>query len=213
MLLDEPCPECGTDYRNAPPSELRVDGRIVRVSIAFQGALGWSEYTMLQLMHREWLRPLVDEVNRADVPAGDRPSSRALIVLLFWTYFETLMSAFYDAASAHLPRPIAKDLLKRYGMIGTRLDKLHRIFFGSTYAEDLALLGYKAVGSHLRAVQRHRNAFVHGNPAAIDDALVEETARIIPSFHAAWIACFNHRCAGPSSENVGEKGSEGGRPA
>lgn len=105
------------------------------------------------------------------------------------------MATFYDVASDHLPSPVAEDLLKRYGMIGIRLEKLHKVYFGTTYGENLISLGHESVARHLRRVQTQRNAFMHGNPEAIDDHLVEETVRMMPSFHRAWIACFNYRCA------------------
>lgn len=47
----------------------------------------------------------------------------------------------------------------------------------------------------LEAAQRKRNAFMHGNPESITDALVDDTVRLIPEFHEAWIKAFNMRCA------------------
>lgn len=202
MLVDAPCPKCGKDYRKVPPAELNVDGRLIKVPQAFQGALGWSEYSLLELMHREWLRPVFADGKASTLPPGHKPSPRVLSVLLFWTYFETLMSTFYETASAHLPRAVAEDLLKRYGTIGRRLDQLHKILFSTTYAEDLVSLGYEPVATHLRNVQIRRNAFIHGSPEEIGDGLVEETVKMGPSFHDGWIACFNHRCARQRGSNA-----------
>lgn len=75
-------------YRNVRPQEFTVNGKVSQVPSAFQGALGWSEYSMLKLMYREWLRPLGDDATVAGIPPGHKPSSRALIVLLFWTYLK-----------------------------------------------------------------------------------------------------------------------------
>jgi len=55
---------------------------------------------MLQLMHREWLRPVLDEVDPSSVPPGHKPSPRVLVVLLFWTFFETMMGRFYETAAS-----------------------------------------------------------------------------------------------------------------
>ena len=115
------CPVCATDYRNPAPLEMMIDGKLHVMPQAFAGALGWSHYVMLQLMHREWLRPLLDEVDPSSVPPGHKPSPRVLVVLLFWTFFETMMGRFYETATAGLPGPVGADLLKRYNSIGSRL--------------------------------------------------------------------------------------------
>jgi hypothetical protein len=53
------------------------------VSQAFAGALNWSQYAMLQLMHREWLRLLLEDIKPSALPEGHQPSSPVLILLLF----------------------------------------------------------------------------------------------------------------------------------
>ena len=42
-----------------------------------------------------------------------------------------------------------------------------------------------------------RRGFFAGypNPESITDVLVEDTVRLIPEFHEAWIKSFNMRCA------------------
>lgn len=189
------CPVCGNDYRNPAPLEIIVDGKLHVMPQAFAGALGWSHYVMLQLMHREWRRPLLDEVDPSSVPPGHKPSPRVLVVLLFWTFFETMMGRFYETATAGLPGSVGSDLLKRYNSIGSRLDRLHRVLFATTYAKDLDQLGHEAVRQHLENVQEQRNAFMHGNPEAISDGLVEETVKMMPAFQEAWTQAFNLRCA------------------
>lgn len=194
MDVKAPCPVCGCDYRNLKPTEIVVNSRVLSVPPAFAGALDWSPYVMLQLMRREWLRPPAEVDKLSSLPAANRPSSRVLVVLIFWTYFEALMSWFYQTATNTLPSSVATDLLRRYTSIGSRVDRLHKILFGSPYANDLDQLGQGAIRLHLENVQRQRNALVHGNPEAINDALVEETVKCMPYFNEAWIHSFNKRC-------------------
>jgi hypothetical protein len=194
MELKSTCPVCGTDYREPGADDYIIhDGKKI-VRQVFAGALDWSPYVMLRLMHRDWQRPLGDSGTGA-LPEQNRPSPRVVVVLIFWTYFETLMSWYYETATSNLPKPVAADLLNRYGTIGSRLDRLHRILFKARYGDDLDKLGCSAIRFHLANLQKQRNAFVHGNPEAIDDALVEETVRLMPAFHEAWIQSFNLRCA------------------
>jgi len=196
MDLKSTCPVCATDYRNLAPTEHVVNGRVITLPPVFNGVPDWSSYVMLQLMYRDWLRPLGEDPNSPSaLPETNRPSSRVVVVLIFWTYFETLMNWFYESATNELPKSVAADLLGRYSSIGARLDRLHRILFGTTYGDDLDQLGHTSVRQHLETVQRQRNAFAHGRPESIGDALVQNTVSSIPSFHEAWIQSFNLRCA------------------
>lgn len=181
------CSVCKFDPRHVKPTEMEIDGQMVRMPVAFQGPLDWSPYVMLKLMHREWLRPVEDA-------ASLRTSSRAFVVIMFWTYFEALMTWYFEAATDSLPRPVATDLLNRYNSIGARLDRLHKILFDVRYRDDLDKLGFGDLWVHLETLQKQRNEFIHGNPEALDDATVVATAREVPAFHKAWIATFNRRC-------------------
>jgi hypothetical protein len=196
-LMDSkaPCPICGCDYRSLKPTEIMVNGKVISVPPAFGGALDWSPYVMLQLMEREWLRPPATDGKLSALPQSSRPSSRALLVLSFWTYFESLMGWFYETVTSGLPGTVGTDLLRLYDFIGARLDRLHKILFGVTYENDLYQLGCGTIWQHLEKVQGQRNAFMHGNPEALTDDLVEDTVRFIPEFHEAWIRSFNLRCA------------------
>lgn len=191
MDLAQACPVCAQDYRTISTAPIVVDGRPM-MPAAFAGALEWSPYLMLQLMHREWVRPPLDVTN---LPQGSRPSPRVLIVLMFWTFFETLMDWYYTTATSNLPSGVAADLLKRHSSISARIERLHRILFAATYAQDLDSLGFTPIRLHLETVRKQRNAFVHGNPEAITDTLVEATANNMPDFQKAWIETFNKRCA------------------
>jgi hypothetical protein len=194
MDLKSTCPVCATDHRNVGPTEFVLEEKTIAVPPAFAGALDWSPYVMLKLMHREWVLPPA-EGEALSPTKGSGPSARVLVLLVFWTYFETLMDWFYERATADLPPSIAKDLLARYSSIGARLERLHRVLFGAVYGEDLARLGQAPVWLHLQDIQRQRNAFMHGNPESINDALVENTVMIMPDFQQAWIQSFNFRCA------------------
>ncbi|MDB5325897.1 MAG: hypothetical protein JWM57_1466 [Phycisphaerales bacterium] len=80
--LRAPCPACGTDYRKLKPTEYEVDGRRIVIPPTFAGAVDWSQYVLLQSLHREWCRPLTP-VPASGVPAGPPSSERAALVLLF----------------------------------------------------------------------------------------------------------------------------------
>lgn len=188
------CPFCGADHSNQEPILVEVDGKLVKVQQGVPGALDWSPHVMLRLMHRDWRRPLAED-DKLSPSAGRTPSSRLVVVLIFWTFFETLMEFLYETATSDLPPSVAGDLLNRYGSIGSRLDRLHQILFGVRYGDDLDRLGYTPIRQHLENVRRQRNAFVHGDAEAISDALVEETMRLFPSFQDAWIKSYNLRCA------------------
>jgi hypothetical protein len=191
MELAQPCPVCGQDYRTVSTAPIMVQGRKV-IQATFAGALDWSPYLMLQLMHREWLRPPLDVTN---LPQGSRPSPRVLIVLIFWTFFETLMDWFYRTATGTLPEGVQKDLLKRHSSISARIGGLHRVLFATTYDQDLDTLGFTQVKLHLETVRSQRNAFMHGNPEAITELLVDATVNMMAEFQKAWIESFNKRCA------------------
>jgi len=193
MDLKDPCPVCATDYSVLGADEFIVRDGIRMPAQVFAGALDWSPYVMLKLMYSDWQRPLGEP--DAALPPENSPSSRALVVLIFWTYFETLMGWYYETATSELPESVALDLLSRYTSIGARLDRLHRVLFKTRYGEDLDRLGCSPIRTHLTNLQKQRNAFVHGNPQAISDALVQDTIRLLPEFHDAWIRSFNLRCA------------------
>lgn len=44
---------------------------------------------------------------------------------------------------------------------------------------------------HLEWVRVKRNVFAHGDPSAIDDALVEAVVENLKTDHESWIAIFN----------------------
>jgi hypothetical protein len=145
------------------------------------------------MLQREWTRPLAEIDLLEDIPQGSRPSPRAAIVLLFWTYFETRVDRLFRQAMKEMPGSTAEDLLRRYAVIGGRLDRLYKILFGTTYWRDLEELGHGAVAELLRRVHDGRNSFMHGEPSSIDDDLVADLINQLKDEHQAWISVFNKR--------------------
>ncbi len=193
------CPKCGRDFKTDAEFVPRmIDGKEVQVpQLVFQGALGWTTHSVLALMKREWERPLL-EMDQNLAP-GKSPSQRMLIVVLFWTLFEHHMDRFFDGALGTLPVAIRADLLRRYATVGSRMDRLYKLVFDATLESDLAALGHRGVHDHLVKIQERRNAFVHGDSEAIDDALVDEVVEKLPAVQAAWLDLYNHRCTGSAT--------------
>lgn len=77
------------------------------------------------------------------------------------------------------------DLLRRYGQIGSRLDRLYYIVFDTTFWAALETQGDEQVSAYLRKSQRARNAFVHGTPEAIDDKPIRQTVELFPASQKA----------------------------
>ena len=71
----------------------------------------------------------------------------------------------------------------------------YRVAFDSTYKGDLEAVGHGQVWPHLAQIQERRNLFAHGQPQAIDDALVQIVVERLKVEHEAWIAVFNKRAA------------------
>jgi hypothetical protein len=159
------------------------------------GAIDWSDYVLLKMMHVEWQRPVGHSDILNGLPDERRPSSRLLVVILFWTLFERLMERFFEDAMKRLPPKVTRDLLARYSGIGARLDRLFPLLFDTSFADEIARLGYPTLKGHLDAIQVARNAFLHGKPESITDLLVRTTAERLPDVQEAWISLYNYRCA------------------
>jgi len=56
-------------------------------------------------------------------------------------------------------------------------------------------VGHGDIWLHLATIQERRNLFAHGQPQAIDDALVQAVVEKLKAEHEAWIAVFNKRAA------------------
>lgn len=188
---EEECPGCGAPPRK-PEDDMLTLPTGEQVRLAYAGA-EWriEDYTYLNMLEREWKRPIIEE--DPVFAGGPPPSPRAAIVLLFWTYFETRIERLLRSGLDKSSEALVEDALDRYSSIGARLDRFYKVVFGSTYAKDLSDLGYADLWDHLSKVQKQRNAFIHGNPGAIDDQLVEKVVAELKAEHEAWIAVYNMR--------------------
>lgn len=165
-------------------------------SNTFIGAEGrYEDWVYLKMLEREWLRPLSEEDRFLDVSESSRPSPRAIVILVFWTYFETRIERLFREAMRDLPEKVAKDLLKRYESISARLEQLYKVIFSTTYSFDLKDLGFANVAELLERIRQKRNQFMHGQPEAIDDTLVEDLIAHLKDEHESWIAVFNKRAS------------------
>lgn len=174
------------------------DGQEVSVPPAYMGAeTRYEDYVYLQLMEREWQRMTRDSASQNHLPHTTQVSTGAALVLLFWTYFETRLEYLLRSGLQHVPPTFLDDAMNRYSSVGARLDRFYKIAFGSTYHSDLVCLGYSDVSAHLARVQERRNAFVHGSPQSIDDALATSVVEMLKVEHEAWIAVYNHRVSRP----------------
>lgn len=191
------CPACQAPM---PPVSERVvlsNGEERIIPRAFMGAEGrYEDYLYLDLLEREWKRPVVD-AQPADPRQTTQPPSRSAIILVFWTYFETRIDRLLRRSMHALPPAIADDLLRRYASIGSRVDKLYRVLFSTTYWSDLQAAGYQSTAKLLQEVHRRRNDFAHGTPSAIDDALIARLVAGLKEEHEGWIAVFNKRVPQP----------------
>lgn len=198
--FQDQCPSCGEDLPNAEWTVVNdPDGAEHRVPPTFVGAEGrYEDWVYLIMLEREWLRPVSDADRFHSIPEQSRPSARAIVVLVFWAYFETRIERlFRETVGSLLPESVLEDLLRRYSSVGARLDRLYTVLFSTTYWADLDDLGFSNVSALLKRVQTCRNSFVHGQPEAIDDSLVEELIAGLRDEHESWIAVFNRRIRVP----------------
>lgn len=184
------CPVCGHAFDNRPQI-IVVDGVEHLVPQATQGAIPWSTFLILERIKIEG--------EKSPIAASDRPgrfSHRFAVVLLFWTLFEVLIDGFYRAALADLPGQLDEELLARFPGIGGRMDRLYRRIWQTSFWADLEAEGFGEEAILLRRMQKARNAFVHGDPEAIGDDLVDATLAHLENVQKAWIILFNKRCTG-----------------
>jgi hypothetical protein len=194
---NEHCQGC-----HAPPLDtsrrerVRIGDREVELAPVFMGAEGrYEDWVYLRMLENEWKRPIGDADRFLDIAEQHRPSPRAVIVIVFWTYFETRIERLLREAMRDLPIAVTNELLGRHASIGARLDRLYKILFQTTYMHDLAELGFDDVATMLRDLQERRNQFTHGDPAAIDEGLVSSVVSALRDEHESWIAVFNRRVA------------------
>jgi hypothetical protein len=191
--VQEPCPACGMEPYDTSPTVLTTpSGEEFEMSATFMGAEERIEdYEFLALMEREWSRPPGEAGNH--FTSG--MSSRGTVVILYWTYFETRMDRLVRLGLKNLPDPVQADLRRRYDSVTAHMGSLYQILFGTKYQHDLTEVGAAHIGGHLVRVQESRNKFIHGDPKALSDRLVEDVVRLLKDEHEAWIRVFNRRIA------------------
>ena len=84
------CPVCGEALPEQNWMVFRdAEGNEHRAEIALAGAEGrYEDWIYLDMLEREWQRP-VDAELYGSIPKDHRPSARAIVALVFWSYFET----------------------------------------------------------------------------------------------------------------------------
>lgn len=194
----ESCGACGAPSSTSRNQTLVVSNEMTdECAVTQMGAEGrYEDHVYLQMLEREWLRPISDEDRFLTVIKEHRPAARAVVILVFWTYFETKIQRLIAETCAHFPTNVLEDLLRKYNSVGSRMDRLYKILFSTTFRADLQELGYPDIVAMLQKVQERRNSFAHGHPEAIDDQLVEEVISALKREHESWIAVFNRRMAG-----------------
>jgi hypothetical protein len=187
------CPACGSAPFDLTPTVFEdASGKEFTVPQAFCGAEGRREdYQLLALMEREWHRPQLDLHNQDWLISG--MSDRATVVLLFWTYFESRVNRLIEFGLGPLPERVRKDLLSRHDSVSSRMKQLYQILYGVKYLDDLIAVGAESIGGHLARVQEARNRFVHGDPDALSNSIVNAVVENLKAEHDAWIAVFNRR--------------------
>ena len=172
------------------------DDQIVRVSPTYMGGeTRYEDYVYLEALEREWKHRM--QTPSEQMTFAEQVPTGTSIVLIFWTYFESRIEYLLRAGLQHIPPRFLEDALTRYSSIGSRMDRLYRIAFDSTYHSDISQLGYADVSQHLARVQAQRNSFVHGTPQSIDDSLVTSVVEMLKREHEAWIAVYNLRASRP----------------
>ncbi|MEZ2142252.1 hypothetical protein AAE026_08090 [Bradyrhizobium sp. DN5] len=192
--IDVPCPACNAGPYDLSSETININGHELVVHPTFMGAEGrYEDYVYLEMLQHEWERPAVEFKGLMHFPDVDRPSARAALLLLFWSYFETRIERLHRSAMRRLPRRVLDDTLRRYNGIGPRLYELYKIFYGTNYFDDLRANGFVGIADLLKDIHQRRNAFSHGTPQAINDATVNALVANLKAEHEAWIVVYNNR--------------------
>ncbi len=153
----------------------------------------YEDWLYLNIIEREWKRPRQEASVAEFGNLGQSMVDRASIVLLFWAYSETRIERIVRLGLKTVPEALREDVLTKYASVGSRMDRLYQILYGTTYHKDLEQVGAADLAKFLREVQLRRNDFSHGNPMAITDELVERVVAALHDEHHAWIRVFNAR--------------------
>lgn len=120
------CPVCGEGLPNLDEEVVRdTDGNEYHVPPTFMGAEGrYEDWIYLRMLQREWLRTADAELYDS-IPENHRPSARAIVVLVFWSYFETRVQRLFRETARTVPEKVMDYLLDRYSSVGARMDRLY----------------------------------------------------------------------------------------
>jgi hypothetical protein len=201
----ELCAACERELPEPEYFEYRdADGNVHRVPPANMGAEGrYQDYLLLDMLANEWLRPLGPHESFENVPPSVRPAAKAVVVLLFWTYFETKIERLLRDPSRNIvPDSVLDYVLRRDTTIASRLSSTYKALYATTYWEDLRQLGYSQIEQLLKELHEARNKFVHGHPEAITKELVERLVASLKDEHESWIAVFNARVKAASAQQT-----------
>lgn len=185
------CSACGgPPYDLTPLVHRTPSGEEFTVGPAFMGAEGrYEDYELLSLIEQEWKRP--PPIQASHFASG--MSARAAVVVLYWTYFETRMARLVQRGMADLPDLYRKRINDRSQNITTYMHDTYKQVYGVTYYDDLSSVGSEHIAGHLAQVQDSRNRFIHGEPRAVSDRVVERVVSRLYEEHEAWIDVFNLR--------------------
>lgn len=162
------------------------------IMYTYQGAEGrYEDYVYLRMIEHEWKRSVPS--NEIDSTFLDGVSEKASIVLIFWSYFETRIERLLRLGLKGNKQNIIEDVLDKYSSISSRLEKLYKVVFNSTYAADLKSIGKGDIWEHICKIRNSRNEFIHGNPKAINDELVYSIIEKLKEEHDSWINVYNKR--------------------
>lgn len=78
----------------------------------------YEDYIYLQMLEREWARPVV---KFRGLSSAEAPSARAVFVIVFWSYFETRIERLLRFAMRNLAAADLDRRLERNAGIGSRL--------------------------------------------------------------------------------------------
>lgn len=127
------CPVCKREIPDQQFIEVKSqDGKEYEVPVnTLMGAEGrYEDYVYLNMLEYEWRRPVSKYDELSFLNQDKRPAAKAIIVLVFWTYFETRIERLLDGAMRDLPNSIRQNLFKRYQSISARTNDLYKVIFG-----------------------------------------------------------------------------------
>ena len=95
----------------------------------------------LRMLERVWRRP-VDADLYDPIPDDHQPLARAIVVLVFWSYFEACIERLIRQTAEAEPGQAMDHLVDRHSFVGDRMDRFYRAVFSNPYQADLNALGW-----------------------------------------------------------------------